>query len=63
LYEEPERPNQPLDYVRRYLGAPAAVDVEGLQRENEQLKRENAQLKQQVAASKNSSKKTLSPPE
>jgi hypothetical protein len=64
LYEEPERPSQPLDYIRRYLGAPTAVDVEGLQRENERLKRENTQLRQQAAQKKESStKNTLAPPE
>eukprot|EP00977_Amphora_coffeiformis_P005853 scaffold1225_cov164-Amphora_coffeaeformis.AAC.29 len=47
LYEEPERPTHPLDYIRRYLGAPTAVDVDGLKRENEELKRQLDKLKQQ----------------
>lgn len=38
-----------MDYVRRYLGAPTAVDVEGLQRENEDLKRQLDKLKKQLA--------------
>jgi hypothetical protein len=30
LYEEPERPGNAVDYIKRYMGAPANVDVEGL---------------------------------
>lgn len=48
LYEEPERPSHPLDYIRRYLGAPTAVDVEGLKRENEDLKRQVDKLKKML---------------
>lgn len=48
LYEEPERPVHPLDYIRRYLGAPTAVDVEGLKRENEALKQQVERLKKQA---------------
>ena len=48
LYEEPERPAHPLDYIRRYLGAPTAVDVDGLKRENEELKRQLDKLKKQL---------------
>ena len=50
LYEEPERPAHAMDYVRRYLGAPTAVDVEGLKRENEDLRRQVDKLKKQLAA-------------
>lgn len=49
LYEEPERPPNPLDYVRRYLGAPSAVDVDGLKRENEDLKAQIKRLEKQIA--------------
>lgn len=52
MYEEPERPAHALDYVRRYLGAPTAVDVEGLKRENEDLKRQVDKLKKQLEISK-----------
>eukprot|EP00980_Cylindrotheca_fusiformis_P000660 scaffold160_cov136-Cylindrotheca_fusiformis.AAC.7 len=45
LYEEPERPQNAIDYVKRYLGAPENVDVEGLKRENEQLKQELEKLR------------------
>lgn len=30
LYEEPERPGNAVDYIKRYMGAPVNVDVEGL---------------------------------
>jgi predicted ATP-grasp superfamily ATP-dependent carboligase len=50
LYEEPDRPANALEYMRRYLGAPAAVDVEGLKRENEELKFKVEKLKKQLAA-------------
>jgi hypothetical protein len=30
LYEEPDRPGNAVDYIKRYMGAPANVDVEGL---------------------------------
>mmetsp|Transcript_8892 Transcript_8892/g.21745 ORF Transcript_8892/g.21745 Transcript_8892/m.21745 type:complete len:150 (-) Transcript_8892:2779-3228(-) len=40
LYEEPERPNNAIEYIKRYLGAPKNIDVEGLKRENDQLRRQ-----------------------
>jgi hypothetical protein len=44
LYEEPERPTSPMDYIKRYIGAPKNIDVDGLKRENEQLRRQLAVL-------------------
>mmetsp|Transcript_18495 Transcript_18495/g.40255 ORF Transcript_18495/g.40255 Transcript_18495/m.40255 type:complete len:145 (-) Transcript_18495:202-636(-) len=44
LYEEPERPSNAVEYIKRYLGAPKNVDVAALQRENEQLRRQLAAL-------------------
>ena len=35
LYEEPERPPNAVDYIKRYMGAPTGVDVEALRIENE----------------------------
>jgi hypothetical protein len=53
LYEEPERPLHAIDYIKRYIGAPPNVDVEGLKRENEQLKAELVQLRKQSSLSSN----------
>mmetsp|Transcript_36483 Transcript_36483/g.100471 ORF Transcript_36483/g.100471 Transcript_36483/m.100471 type:complete len:98 (+) Transcript_36483:82-375(+) len=48
LYEEPERPPNAIDYIKKYLGAPTGVDVEEMRVENEELKRKNAELDAQV---------------
>lgn len=45
LYEEPERPSNALDFVKRYFGAPRGVDIDALQGENEELKTDNQELK------------------
>mmetsp|Transcript_29121 Transcript_29121/g.58152 ORF Transcript_29121/g.58152 Transcript_29121/m.58152 type:complete len:97 (+) Transcript_29121:383-673(+) len=45
LYEEPERPPNAVDYIKRYMGAPTGVDVEALRVENEDLKKEVAELR------------------
>jgi hypothetical protein len=49
LYEEPERPTHALEYIKRYLGAPANVDIDGLKRENADLKHQVNELKKQQA--------------
>jgi len=48
LYEEPERPPNAVDYIKRYMGAPTGVDVEALRTENEQLKLEKVQLENTI---------------
>merc|ERR1711959_866637 len=48
LYEEPERPSNAVDYVKKYLGAPTGVDVEELRAENEELKKRNEELHKKV---------------
>lgn len=48
LYEEPERPPNAVDYIKRYMGAPTGIDVEALRVENEQLKQEKIQLEEMV---------------
>lgn len=48
LYEEPERPSNAVDYIKRYMGAPAGVDVEALRAETEQLRADKARLEAQV---------------
>ena len=53
LYEEPERPPNAVEYIKRYLGAPAGVDVEALKSENARLKKENASLQEKVEQAAN----------
>jgi hypothetical protein len=50
LYEEPERPLNAVDYVKKYMGAPVGVDVDALRSENERLRAEVASLREQIAA-------------
>mmetsp|Transcript_6250 Transcript_6250/g.11117 ORF Transcript_6250/g.11117 Transcript_6250/m.11117 type:complete len:107 (+) Transcript_6250:156-476(+) len=45
LYEEPERPPKPIEFIKRYFGAPSNVDVQAIQGENQELKDENQELK------------------
>ena len=48
LYEEPERPPNAVDYVKRYMGAATGVDTEALKQENSDLKRQVENLKKQI---------------
>lgn len=45
LYEEPERPVNAVDYVRKFMGETAGDDSAQLRAENDQLREENARLK------------------
>ncbi|OHT17046.1 C-Myc-binding protein like protein [Tritrichomonas foetus] len=48
LYEEPENPEDALEYIKQFLGSPNGVDVESLQKENEELEQQVATLKERV---------------
>ena len=48
LYEEPERPQNAVDYIKRYMGAPTGIDVEALKAECEQLRKDKAELEETV---------------
>lgn len=48
LYEEPEKPPNAVDYVKRYMGAPTGIDVEALRAENEELKKKVLSLQETV---------------
>ncbi len=48
LYEEPDRPQQAIDYVKKHLGAPTGIDIDEIRTENEELKKRNAELQKQV---------------
>lgn len=49
LYEEPERPGNALDYVKRYVGAPTGVDIDAMRKENEELKAKVKELEKTLA--------------
>eukprot|EP00127_Corallochytrium_limacisporum_P003306 Clim_evm155s147 gene=Clim_evmTU155s147 len=50
LYEEPEKPNNGLEFVKGVLGAPQGLDIESLRLENEELKQKNEGLETKVAS-------------
>ena len=51
LYEEPERPDKPMDFIKKSLGGPVQADVDALRQENEQLRTEVDALKKKLAES------------
>jgi len=44
LYEEPERPGKPVEYLKKTLGGPSQTDYEQLQKENDELRARIAAL-------------------
>ncbi|KXS19300.1 hypothetical protein M427DRAFT_53243 [Gonapodya prolifera JEL478] len=48
LYEEPEKPDSPLEYVKQFLGGPSDIDVEAIKAENDELKRRVRELELKV---------------
>eukprot|EP00903_Cladosiphon_okamuranus_P006872 g6693.t1 len=48
LYEEPERPPNAVDYIKRYMGAPTGVDAEAMRLQNEEYKKENEELRSKL---------------
>ncbi len=48
LYEEQDRPNNVIDFIKKSLGDPADTDIESLQAENMQLKKENQDLQRRL---------------
>lgn len=59
LYEEPERPPNAIDYVRKYIGAPQNVDVDSIKKENEELRAQVEKLTKQLEETKLQQSKTL----
>ena len=45
LYEEPDKPTNAIEFIKKYLNSPLDVDVDKLSIEYEKLKHENEQLK------------------
>ncbi|KEG14943.1 hypothetical protein DQ04_00251190 [Trypanosoma grayi] len=48
LYEEPEKPEDPVDFIKKVLGGASAADYEALQQENASLKAEVEALKKRL---------------
>ena len=48
LYEEPEKPGNAIEFIKKCLGAPSDTDVESLKAENEELKRQKAVLEKKI---------------
>ena len=48
LYEEPEKPNNVIEFIKKALGEPTDTDVEQLMAENESLKKNKMALEKQI---------------
>ena len=49
LYDEPENPESPLEYIKQFLGSPNGIDVESLQKENDDMKEQIQVLENRIA--------------
>lgn len=48
LYEESDKPNNSIDYIKKNLGAPVEVDTLKLKSELEKVKEENVKLRKEL---------------
>ena len=48
LYEEPEKPGNAIEFIKKCLGAPSDTDVESLKAENEDLHRQKQELEKRI---------------
>merc|ERR1711976_369204 len=48
LYEEPEKPLDAIEFIKKYLGSPHDIDINQLQIEHSKYKHENELLKKQI---------------
>ena len=48
LYEEPDKPGNAIEFIKRTLGAPSDTDVEQLKAENEDLRRQKQELEKKI---------------
>ena len=48
LYEEPERPVNAVDYIKKYIGAPAGVDIDAVKVENDEMKSKIKELEKTI---------------
>ena len=49
LYEENDRPSNPLEFIKRNLSDPEEIEQDNLKSENKSYKEENEKLKKQLA--------------
>merc|ERR1711966_45204 len=49
MYEEPERPQQALDFIKQYLGASVGVDHDAMKQKIDEQDREITQLREEKA--------------
>ncbi|KAG4104309.1 hypothetical protein H8356DRAFT_1640907 [Neocallimastix lanati (nom. inval.)] len=49
LYEESEKPENPLDFIKQFLGGPSEIDIEALKAENDELRRKVEELEAELA--------------
>ena len=48
LYEEPEKPGNVIEFIKKSLGAPSDSDVDSLMAENEMLKKTQEELNAKI---------------
>merc|ERR1711981_10139 len=48
LYEEPEKPGNAIEFIKKSLGAPSDTDVEQLKADNEELRRTKVELEKKI---------------
>ena len=48
LYEEPEKPQNGVEFIKKYMGTPSDVEIDKVLIENDRLKDENLKLKRQI---------------
>lgn len=50
LYEEPEKPSNSVDFIKKCLGAPSDTDVDTLKADNDDLKKQRSDLQKRIEA-------------
>ena len=50
LYEEPEKPQNAVDFIKKCLGAPSDTDIDILKADNDDLKKQRADLASRIEA-------------
>lgn len=48
LYEEPEKPENPIDFIKQFLGGAGEFDLDAMKSENEELKKKVEVLEAKV---------------